>query len=323
MDFWSYFLLLNAAFFASLSHCIGMCGGIVVGLNMRHFDGSWILQAFANLLYFLGRMCGYIIIGLCFVFIGKSFGFNETAKAVVFILLGILLFITAFIITFSPKILNTIAPKGNYAWYKKAFHSAMQKKSISGFFIIGILNGFLPCHLVYMFAIKAADSLSVFHSVLCMIVFSLGTFLPLFLVGFFSQKLLSSTLRRFFLYIAFIVMGYFAINSIYKGVQLLQNHDKMHHHDMGMHGKMPPESRVSESSSGLKDFGYVDSKSSDSKLDSKSKDSEDSKDSHRDFTQDFASGLENDSFRKDFVSKDSNKPHKTESSYEMPHAHNH
>lgn len=232
MDAWSYLLLLSAAFFASLSHCVGMCGGIVVGLNMRQFDSSKILQALANILYFFGRMCGYIIVGLCFVLIGKSFGFSETGKSIIFIMLGILLFITAFIVTFRPKIIGNITPSGNYSWYKKAFHNAMHSKSIAGFFIIGILNGFLPCHLVYMFAIKAADSLSVWHSILSMIVFSFGTFLPLFLVGFFSQQLFHSTFRRIFLYIAFIIMCYFAIHSIYNGITLLQNPRDMKHHDM-------------------------------------------------------------------------------------------
>ena len=138
MNFHDYLLLLSAAFFASLSHCVGMCGGIVVGLNMRQFDSSKILQALANILYFFGRMCSYMFIGLCFVFIGKSFGFSQTAKAIIFIVLGILLFITALIITFYPKMLGNVTPSGNYAWYKKAFHNALHSKSIAGFFIIGI-----------------------------------------------------------------------------------------------------------------------------------------------------------------------------------------
>ncbi|MDY5949811.1 MAG: sulfite exporter TauE/SafE family protein [Helicobacter sp.] len=239
MNFHDYLLLLSAAFFASLSHCVGMCGGIVVGLNMRQFDSSKILQALANILYFFGRMCSYMFIGLCFVFIGKSFGFSQTAKAIIFIVLGILLFITALIITFYPKMLGNVTPSGNYAWYKKAFHNALHSKSIAGFFIIGILNGLLPCHLVYMFAIKAADSLSVWHAMLSMFIFSLGTFLPLFLVGFFSQQLFHSTMRRVFLYIAFIIMSYFAFSNVYKGVQLLQGHNPMHHesHDSMSHEK--------------------------------------------------------------------------------------
>lgn len=270
MDLGSYLLLLSAAFFASLSHCVGMCGGIVIGLNMRHFEDSKILQALANILYFFGRMCGYIIIGLCFVLIGKSFIFSETAKAIIFIVLGILLFITAFIVTFKPKILGNITPSGNYVWYKKAFHSAMHSKSIFGFFIIGILNGFLPCHLVYMFAIKAADSLSVLHSVFSMLIFSIGTFLPLFLLGFFSHQLLHSAFRRIFLYIAFIIMCYFAISSIYKGTMLLKNPHSMHHQMMNMqHNQtMPLNSNTLESN--LMNSGTLDSKNSYNSKDSNS-----------------------------------------------------
>ncbi len=247
MGFESYLLLLSAAFFASFSHCIGMCGGIVVGLNMRQFNHSKSLQVFANILYFCGRMCSYVIIGLCFVIIGKSFGFSQTAQAIIFIVLGILLFITAFIITFYPKILGNVTPSGNYAWYKKAFYNALHARSIFGFFIVGILNGLLPCHLVYMFAIKAADSLNIWYTIISMLVFSLGTFLPLFLVGLFSQQFLHSTLRRFFLYIAFIIMSYFAFINIYKGVQLLlepenavqHQHDMSHMQNKDNHAGMP------------------------------------------------------------------------------------
>lgn len=238
MDFHEYFLLLSAAFFASLSHCVGMCGGIVVGLNMRQFDNSKILQALANILYFFGRMCSYMFIALCFVFIGKSFGFSQTAKSIIFIVLGLLLFITAVIITFYPKILGNVTPSGNYKWYKKAFHYALGSENIAGFYIIGILNGLLPCHLVYMFAIKAADSLSVWYAILNMFIFSLGTFLPLFLVGFFSQQLFNSSMRRVFLYIAFVIMSYFAYSNIYKGIQLLQESNSINHesHQSMSHG---------------------------------------------------------------------------------------
>ncbi|WP_034569962.1 hypothetical protein [Helicobacter saguini] len=38
MVFESYFALFVAAFLASLSHCIPMCGGIALGLNMRFFN---------------------------------------------------------------------------------------------------------------------------------------------------------------------------------------------------------------------------------------------------------------------------------------------
>ena len=90
-----------------------------------------------------------------------------------------------------------------------------------------------------MFAIKAADSLSVWHAMLSMFIFSLGTFLPLFLVGFFSQHFLNSDMRRVLLYIAFVIMSYFAFSNVYKGVQLLQGHNPMHHesHDSMSHEK--------------------------------------------------------------------------------------
>ncbi len=231
MNFESYLLFLFATFMASFTHCVGMCGGIVIGLNMCKFDDSKILQIVANILYFFGRMCGYIIVGICFTLIAKGFGFNQTAQAIIFIILGVLLFIVAFTITFFPRLLGNVTPSGNYKWYKDTFKKVMKSQNIISFFIIGVLNGFLPCHLVYMASIKAADSMNIYHSIITMIVFSIGTFLPLFVVGIFSSSLLQSSLRKIFLWVAFVIMSYFAFINIYKGINMLNNtQDSMHHH---------------------------------------------------------------------------------------------
>lgn len=257
MSIESYFLFFTAAFLASLSHCVGMCGGIVVGLNMCRFGDSRAMQALANVLYFCGRACSYMVVGLCVVLIGKGFGFSQNAKAFIFIMLGILLFITAFLVTFYPKILSALPSTSKFGFYTKAFKNALQSQSVVGFFIVGILNGLLPCHLVYMFALKAADSLSIWHALFGMFLFSLATFLPLFLVGFLSQQILNSSLRRIFLYVAFAIMSYFAVMNVYKGVQLLQN-DSMNMHEI--HHTMPH----SNESQDMTQKKHIDSKHTES-----------------------------------------------------------
>lgn len=237
MNLESYILLLSAAFMASLSHCIGMCGGIVLYCNMRQHNNSKLLQAFANICYFIGRMCGYIVIGVVFTLISTSFGFNDKAKGMLFILLGIFLFVAAFIITFSPKWLNVVLPYNEYTWYRKIFQYFLQSQSIWGLFILGVLNGFLPCHLVYVFALKAADTMNVVQAIITMLIFSIGTFLPLFLMGVFSANVLHSKLRHIFLRLSFVIMSYFAVMNVYKGVMIFAGHEaNMHHnHHMSTH----------------------------------------------------------------------------------------
>ncbi|RDU67118.1 hypothetical protein CQA53_02370 [Helicobacter didelphidarum] len=228
-------MLFMAAFSGSLAHCIGMCGGIVLSCNMRKFNNSTILQILSNVVYFFGRSTSYIAIGICFSLISVNLGFSNASRAIIFIILGILLFITALLITFFPKFLINITPSGNYKWYKRAFQKAIQSKSIFSFFIIGILNGLLPCHLVYIFAIKAADAMNIWYAILTMAIFSLGTFLPLFLVGIFSASLLHSKARNILLKISFLIMSYFAFSNIYKGVSYFISPEANSHSKHEMH----------------------------------------------------------------------------------------
>lgn len=232
MNLESYLLILSAAFTASIAHCIGMCGGIVLAFNAKKLSHAKILQIISNILYFLGRMCGYIIIGIIFSIISKSLSFGTTSQGIVFIVLGILLFFVAFTTTFMPKFSNIIPT--NYRWYKKFFFYCFHSSNVSSSFVIGILNGFLPCHLVYMFAIKAADSMNVWHAILTMIVFALGTFLPLFLVGVFSANLMNSKFRWICLRISFLIMIYFSCISVYKGSMMLRGDTMHHNHSMDM-----------------------------------------------------------------------------------------
>lgn len=253
----SYLVILLAVFSASLSHCIGMCGGIALGLNMQKFGNSTkdsnkdsnaknynirILQIIANLLYFLGRSISYVCVGLTFSIISSSVGFNDKAHAIMLIILGILLFLFAFSMAFFPQFLNNIFNISNldsksiFSWYKKFFKYILLQKNFFSFFIIGILNGFLPCHLVYMFALKAASSTNLLESFFIMLIFCAGTFLPLFLVGIFSATLLNLKIRDILLKVSFIIMAYFAVNNIYNGVNTLLNNKAtnnthhLHHH---------------------------------------------------------------------------------------------
>lgn len=61
---------------------------------------------------------------------------------------------------------------------------------------IGILNGFLPCGLVYMAIMAAITVGSVFHGILYMILFGFGT-LPMMMALGFGGNLVSARFRTF------------------------------------------------------------------------------------------------------------------------------
>lgn len=229
---------LTAIFFSSLSgsfgHCVGMCGGIVIGLNMKKNQKNNIYyKIIANIIYFLGRVTGYICIGVGTFIVGASLvSLSKDGKGMTFIFLGLLIILTSFLFTFAPRFLSNITPSGQYLWYKRFFSKALNSPHRFSYYLLGFLNGLLPCGFVYMFVLSANSTGNLLYVVITMFIFGLGTFISLFLVGIFGASFFNSKFRNISLKIAFIIMLYLGCDSIYKGYEMIKNTsgDGHHHH---------------------------------------------------------------------------------------------
>src|SRR3569832_2471525 len=125
-------------------HCIGMCGPIALALPIG--GKSTFRKSISILTYNFGRVLTYSILGLIFGIIGQSFalfGFQQILSICVGVLiLLILLFpylkknLPSFHFTFINKLKSGIAKR-----FKKA--------DLRSLLVIGTLNGFLPCGMVY------------------------------------------------------------------------------------------------------------------------------------------------------------------------------
>lgn len=159
-------------------HCIGMCGPIAFALPLNRSSAFSIYTG--SFLYNLGRMTTYSIIGLFFGIIGYGFawaGFQQTLSILVGLGMILSIILPSLIkktIPFSGK-WNLIvgAVKGNLG---KRFGN----KSYFNLFSIGLLNGLLPCGLVYMGLAGATAMANPLNGGLFMLFFGLGT-LPLML----------------------------------------------------------------------------------------------------------------------------------------------
>ncbi len=78
---------------------------------------------------------------------------------------------------------------------KKAFRKVLNLKSMSSMFLIGILNGLLPCGLVYTAMIASVAYGSVTGAMTFMLFFGLGT-LPMLALVFNLKTMLSVDIRR-------------------------------------------------------------------------------------------------------------------------------
>jgi sulfite exporter TauE/SafE len=70
-----------------------MCGGFVIAYTTAKVDAEWSKshQMIAHLLYSLGRVTSYMIIGAIFGYLGQKIGFSMTTKGVLFIAVGLLM----------------------------------------------------------------------------------------------------------------------------------------------------------------------------------------------------------------------------------------
>lgn len=164
-------------------HCIGMCGPIALSLPLKDSNSQKISGA---LIYNSGRIVTYSVFGFIFGIIGKSFvmfGYQQW--------LSILLGVAILIFVFLPQKFSTFKNK-NYLldFFSKVRHSIallFQKKKYKSLFSIGLLNGLLPCGLVYMAAAFAVAAGSITNSIIFMAFFGLGTLPMMWTIAFFGN----------------------------------------------------------------------------------------------------------------------------------------
>ncbi|MCO4845000.1 MAG: sulfite exporter TauE/SafE family protein [Sulfurovum sp.] len=231
-------IILTTAFLGSVGHCIGMCGGIVVAYSSTKIDQrtSYLQQTSAHLAYNFGRVTTYAILGAAFGYVGQVVAFTPTTKGVLFVITGMLMILAGLSLIGNLKFLNSAEwSVSKYAWYQNSFRALMSNKSYLSFYLLGLLNGIIPCGLVYSFAIFAASTADPLAGALVMATFGLATIPALFFLGFLTKFLQKGSLRGTMMKLAallVILYGGITLNKGYKFIvhpQIMKERmDKMH-----------------------------------------------------------------------------------------------
>lgn len=168
-------MLYTALLFGLISslHCIGMCGPIAMMLPVdRNNPSKKIIQIMS---YHLGRISAYATVGFVFGLLGKGF-YMAGMQQKMSIIIGLLMILVILIpektfanYNFSKPVFRLIAK------VKEALGKQFKKKTYQSLFTIGLLNGFLPCGMVYVALFGAIAMQSSSLGVLYMILFGLGT----------------------------------------------------------------------------------------------------------------------------------------------------
>lgn len=169
-------------------HCAGMCGPLALALP--HGGNRAVAFLAGRLFYNLGRMTTYCALGLVFGLLGKTLLLAGVQRWLS-IGLGVVLLIGLFA---SRKLALWRPVNGLVERLKSQMAALLRRRSFDALLVLGLLNGLLPCGLVYVACVGATATGDLFNGALYMIAFGIGT-VPMMLAISLSGKLVPFSLR--------------------------------------------------------------------------------------------------------------------------------
>lgn len=198
-------------------HCVAMCGGINMSqcMTSTNVEEGQFTKLKPSMMYNAGRVISYTIIGGVVGAIGSVISFSGMAKGIVAVLAGV------FMIIMGLNMLNI------FPWLRR-FNIRMPKfvgqklysgKSNKGPFVVGLLNGLMPCGPLQSMQLYALGTGSFMAGAASMFFFSIGTVPLMFglgaIVSMLSKKFTSNLMK--FSAILVVILG---VGMISRGMSL-------------------------------------------------------------------------------------------------------
>lgn len=167
-------------------HCIGMCGPIALSLPVQGRTVAGKLGG--GLLYNLGRISTYGILGLAMGILGRSLQwFAWQQKISILLGLSILAFLI-FPLVLPGKSLHP-ALSTLMSGVRARLAKVLGNPHPAALYATGLLNGLLPCGLIYMALTGAVITGGALDGALFMVLFGAGTLPAMFASTLFGQWL--------------------------------------------------------------------------------------------------------------------------------------
>lgn len=166
-------------------HCVGMCGPLALAMPLGHRSNSG--RVVGGALYNLGRITTYSILGLVLGLAGQSFMSGKVQQVFSIVLgAGILLYL---LLPVQWKATSAVSNAANkpLMQLRQAMVSQFRSKAYTSHYLVGLLNGLLPCGLIYMAVTTSFLTGSALKGSLFMAFFGLGTFPAMLAVVFFGN----------------------------------------------------------------------------------------------------------------------------------------
>jgi uncharacterized protein len=161
--------------FGSL-HCVGMCGPLALALPLgpRGAGGRGRFVA-GRALYQLGRVTTYTLLGAAFGLMGGAARLAGAQQALSVGLGAAILLYLVLPKRVTERVASWRVAAGALARLKSLIASLVRSNHYAAQFGVGLLNGLLPCGMVYVALAGALAAPSVVESAAFMALFGLGT----------------------------------------------------------------------------------------------------------------------------------------------------
>ena len=203
-----------------------MCGPIAMMLPVDRTNQS--KKVIQIITYHLGRLSAYAAIGFLFGLLGKGL-FIAGIQQKLSIFIGVLMIFVVLIpermvarYNFSKPVFRLISK------IKTSLGKQFKNKSYKSLFTIGLLNGFLPCGMVYVALFGAVAMQSESLGVLYMILFGLGTVPMMSSVVYLNSFLtipIRNKIQKVIPYVAIIIGILFIFRGLGLGIPYVSPSD--------------------------------------------------------------------------------------------------
>lgn len=200
-------------------HCIGMCGPIALALPVG--GNSLAERVAAAFTYNSGRILTYSLFGVLFGIIGKTFALAGWQQ-VFSITIGVLIVLSILI----PGVLSSENKITGFAYsftsrIKNGMKNFFKQRTFPSFFFIGMLNGLLPCGLVYLAVAGAAATSGPAEGAAYMALFGAGTLpvmLSVIIAGNFISVNIRNHIRKAMPYVILLIGVLFILRGLNLGI---------------------------------------------------------------------------------------------------------
>jgi sulfite exporter TauE/SafE len=196
-------------------HCLGMCGPLVMAVN--RIGGKTSLKD--TFLYHSGRIIVYAVLGLIVGIVGSGLQFIGIQRWVTLVSGAVMI-----LIYFIPRILGKLERNNWWQQNLRSWYPKIKQYPGPTQFFFGMINGLLPCGMVYMALLGAIIQPRPELSAVYMMIFGAGTLPALVLLTRLSgiRDIQRKVFFRFFTKTAVLIVGcLFVLRGLSLGIPYL------------------------------------------------------------------------------------------------------